>query len=100
MKEENILDNVQARSAELFASLEQLRRDPAVAPFILDVRGAGLMAGVEFASPTPASDVFRFQGAPANLASRVAKRCQENGLFILTTSVYQVRMFSSAFLNI
>jgi 4-aminobutyrate aminotransferase len=78
------------RSAELFTSLEELRRDPTLAPFILDVRGTGLMVGVEFASPTPVSDVFRFQGAPANLASRIAKRCQENGLFILTTSVYQV----------
>lgn len=81
------------RSAELFASLEELRRDRSVAPFILDVRGAGLMVGVEFASPTPASDPFRLQGAPANLASRIAKKCQENGLFILTTSVYQVGVF-------
>lgn len=78
------------RSEELFASLEELRKDSSVSPHILDIRGAGLMVGVEFASPTPSSDLAKSSHAPANMASRVAKRCQENGLFILTTSVYQV----------
>ncbi|KAF8313129.1 hypothetical protein DL93DRAFT_2125940 [Clavulina sp. PMI_390] len=94
MKEEKTLDNVQERSAQLFESLEELRKDSAVAPHILDIRGAGLMVGVEFASPnSPAGDLFTSSSTPANLASRIAKRCQENGLFILTTSVYQVIRF-------
>lgn len=116
MQEEKILDNVQARSVyllpppafrarhllnssrrskELFSSLEELRKDSAVAPHILDIRGAGLMVGVEFAAPGPASDLFKSSSAPANLASRIAKKCQEEGLFILTTSVYQVSLFFS-----
>lgn len=78
-------------SKELFASLKELREDPAVSPYILDVRGAGLMVGLEFASPpTFANDQFARPDAPPMLASRIAKKCQEKGLFILTTSVYQV----------
>lgn len=80
------------RSKELFTSLEELRSDPAVGPHILDIRGVGLMVGVEFASPTPANDPFANPKSPAGLASAIAKKCQENGLFILTTSVYQVRL--------
>lgn len=53
------------------------------------------MVAVEFASPTGTSpnDLFRNPGAPAKLANRVAKRCQENGLMILTTSAYEVIRF-------
>ena len=42
------------------------------------------MVGVEF---TNAPD------APKKLSTRVAKRCQEKGLLILTTSVYEVIRF-------
>jgi 4-aminobutyrate aminotransferase len=63
--------------------------------YILDVRGQGLMVGVEFASPSPLAghDPLALAGAPKGMASRVAKRCQEKGLFILTTSVYEVIRF-------
>lgn len=80
-KEEKILENVQARSKELFAALHELRARPSVSSAILDVRGRGLMVGVEFAK------------TPAKLSSRIAKRCQEKGLLILTTSVYEVIRF-------
>ncbi|KAF8326675.1 acetylornithine aminotransferase [Cantharellus anzutake] len=95
MKEENILDNVNARSKELFVALQALRSDPVVHPFILDIRGRGLMVGVEFAAPPGlmSRDPFANPKAPKNLASRIAARCQENGLFMLTTSVYQVLRF-------
>lgn len=85
-----MLFSLSIRSNELFSSLEELKKDPSIAPHILDIRGAGLMVGVEFASPSPVSDLFKSSSAPANLASRIAKKCQEKGLFILTTSVYQV----------
>ncbi|TFK54465.1 hypothetical protein OE88DRAFT_1676159 [Heliocybe sulcata] len=94
MKEENIQDNVAARSKELFASLAELQKDSEVSSKVLDVRGKGLMVAVEFASPTGhPNDPFLDPSAPANLAKRVAKRCQEKGLFILTTSVYEVIRF-------
>jgi 4-aminobutyrate aminotransferase len=83
------------RSRELITSLNQLRSRADIGPHILDVRGLGLMIAVEFASPSPVStyDPNTLAGAPKNLASRVAKRCLENGMLILTTSVYEVVRF-------
>lgn len=112
-KEENILENVNARyvsatifntlsltkdtfssSKELFSYLEPLRSNPAV----LDIRGQGLMVAVEFASPTGTSphDPLRNPNVPAKLSTRVAKRCQQKGMFILTTSAYEVVRFIPA----
>ncbi|KAF9784332.1 acetylornithine aminotransferase [Thelephora terrestris] len=95
MKEERVLENVQQRSHELIGSLNQLRSRADVGPYILDVRGLGLMIGVEFASPSPISvyDPNTLAGAPKSLASRVAKRCLEKGVLILTTSIYEVVRF-------
>ncbi|KAH0585726.1 hypothetical protein J132_04287 [Termitomyces sp. J132] len=95
-KEEKILANVQARSKELFARLETLRADPAVAPYILDVRGTGLMASVEFTSPSgPGADFdpLTKKDSPKNFASRVSKECLARGMIILTTSAYEVVRF-------
>ena len=89
------------RSTELFSALNALRTDPKLAAAILDVRGQGLMVAVEFASPTGTGpyDSFRNPSVPEKLASRVAKKCVEKGLLILTTSVYEVIRFIPA-LNI
>ncbi|KAG6856248.1 hypothetical protein H0H87_006107 [Tephrocybe sp. NHM501043] len=95
-KEENILANVNARSKELFALLEALRADPAVAPYILDVRGTGLMVAVEFTSPSGPGAQFdpnHKPDSPKGLASRVGKACLYRGLLILTTSAYEVVRF-------
>ncbi|OBZ70836.1 hypothetical protein A0H81_09059 [Grifola frondosa] len=75
MKEENILANVNARSEELFASLNALRSNPKIAPTILDVRGKGLMVGVEFASPTGTGpyDPFANPAVPAKLATALRR---------------------------
>lgn len=82
-------------SRELIGSLNQLRSRKDVGPYILDVRGLGLMIAVEFASPSPMSiyDPTTLAGAPKSLASRVTKRCLEKGMLILTTSVYEVVRF-------
>ncbi|KAK7687005.1 hypothetical protein QCA50_009504 [Cerrena zonata] len=100
-KEEKILDNVNARSQELFSSLRALQASTSTKGLIADVRGQGLMAAVEFASPKGSSphDSFINPSAPEKLSSRVAKRCQEKGMLILTTSVYEVIRFIPA-LNI
>lgn len=52
------------------------------------------MVAVEFAqaSGSPHDPNLRPE-APKNLASRVAKRCIEKGMYILTTSVYEVIRF-------
>ncbi|CAA7265717.1 unnamed protein product [Cyclocybe aegerita] len=112
MHEENVMENVQARSTELFSALNALKYDPALNPHILDVRGRGLMVGVEFASPDVSTHHFSSHSAaslpnisasatphakhsshPANMASRVARKCIEKGMLILTTSVYEVIRF-------
>ncbi|KAG6863689.1 hypothetical protein C0991_004099 [Blastosporella zonata] len=94
--EENILSNVQARSIDLFDALEELRADPAIAPYILDVRGTGLMAAVEFTSPcSPGAqyDPTAKADSPKSLAWRVSQACFAKGLLILTTSAYEVIRF-------
>ncbi|KAF7291967.1 Acetylornithine aminotransferase [Mycena indigotica] len=90
MNEENILANVNARSVELFDALNGLKA--AYPEHIVDVRGRGLMVAVEFASPTDTVVGPRPQ-LPKGLAARVAKKCIEKGMIILTTSVYEVVRF-------
>lgn len=52
------------------------------------------MVAVEFASPSyPSGDPALNQSAPKGLAARVARRCMEQGLLILTTSIYEVVRF-------
>ncbi|KIK61516.1 hypothetical protein GYMLUDRAFT_43075 [Collybiopsis luxurians FD-317 M1] len=97
-REEKILDNVQARSKQLFAALDGLKDDQTLAPYILDVRGSGLMVAMEFASseaPGAAFDPSTPKGLSVKkgMASRVAKKCIEKGMLLLTTSVYEVVRF-------
>jgi 4-aminobutyrate aminotransferase len=58
------------------------------------------MIGVEFATPvstlsasTGVQDIAVVKGAPEKMASRVATKCIEKGMLILTTSVYEVIRF-------
>ena len=52
------------------------------------------MVAIEFSSPFySVHDPVLNRSAPKNLASRVAKRCIEKGLLLLTTSVYEVIRF-------
>ncbi|KAI8823698.1 pyridoxal phosphate-dependent transferase [Fimicolochytrium jonesii] len=82
MHEEKILENVAARGAQLRAGLESLRTSPTLAPLIGDIRGRGLMVGLEF-SPE----------APAGISARVQKACLDRGLLVLTTSVFETLRF-------
>ncbi|KAJ6451695.1 acetylornithine aminotransferase [Mycena vitilis] len=93
MHEEKILDNVNARSAELFDSLNAIKS--AHPKHVLDVRGRGLMVAVEFATPAGPGAERDAVAAPVakSMASRVTKRCIEKGMLILTTSVYEVVRF-------
>ncbi|EJD02937.1 acetylornithine aminotransferase [Fomitiporia mediterranea MF3/22] len=94
MKEESVLENAQQRSKELVSSLNELRANSTLGKHILDIRGLGLMIGVEFASPsTLPGDIGYRADTPKDMASRVAKRCIEKGMYILTTSIYQVVRF-------
>jgi diaminobutyrate-2-oxoglutarate transaminase len=68
MREEGLHDNAAERGAELVSGLRALR-----SPFVREVRGVGLMIGLEFADPET--------GAPATaFAKRVRAGCFERGL--------------------
>ncbi|KAJ7240536.1 acetylornithine aminotransferase [Mycena rebaudengoi] len=94
IKEENILQNVNDRSIELFKALTAIQK--AHPKHILDVRGRGLMVAVEFATPDgPGAqhDPAASSAVPKSMSTRVMKRCIEKGMLILTTSVYEVVRF-------
>lgn len=81
-------------SSELFSALKSLQSNSSTKGTIVDIRGQGLMVGVEFASPTsPTNDVVHNPSAPKSLASRISKRCLEKGMLLLTTSIFEVVRF-------
>lgn len=91
-KEEDIIQNVKLRSAELFNMLSGLKQSQEGMKLIADVRGLGLMVGVEFKSSNlaiPAEKEVNFKGVGA----KIHKKCIEKGLLILTTSIYDVIRF-------
>ena len=89
------------------AGLAELQHSSETGHLFADVRGLGLMIGVEFASPKPAfgqklpkgantsdnAHIASKKTAATKLASRVASKCMEKGMFILTTSVYETIRF-------
>ncbi|KZO95526.1 hypothetical protein CALVIDRAFT_564579 [Calocera viscosa TUFC12733] len=97
IQEEGVLANVAARSTELVSALKELQASPALNGLITDVRGLGLMIGVEFSSPAPhvPGDIPQnvLSTAPVNAAARIAQKCVDKGMLILTTSVYEVIRF-------
>ncbi len=73
IREEGLLENAQRSGAWL---MEQLRELQDEFPIMGDVRGLGLMIGVEFTNP---------DGSPAtDLAKAVGKGCQKHHLLLLT----------------
>jgi 4-aminobutyrate aminotransferase len=79
--EENVLANTRARGKQFVAGLQRLK-DSGKYP-ILDIRGLGLMIGIEFDN----------QKVPYGTASKVASACLDHGMMILTTSVYETLRF-------
>ena len=79
-KDEKILDNVNARGAELKNMLQELRKDPKAGKLIFDVRGLGLMLALEC---TPGK----------GYASKIQAKCMERDMLVLTTSIYDTIRF-------
>lgn len=109
-QEEKILDNVSARSAELFTFLENLKTNSPAGHLIEDIRGRGLMVGLQFKRSTISGDSnhtaanedrrWLVDGSKQDqLAPKISKRCAEKGMLILSTSVFDVMRFIPA-LNI
>ncbi|KAI7857877.1 pyridoxal phosphate-dependent transferase [Circinella umbellata] len=76
-EEENIIENVNARSEQFFNAFRA--KIPALLPegITADIRGLGLMIGIEFLN------------APAGSASKVASEAFKLDTLVLTTSIYE-----------
>ncbi|KAL8752483.1 MAG: hypothetical protein Q9184_005717 [Pyrenodesmia sp. 2 TL-2023] len=79
-QEERILDNVNARGAELRAMLDAAKADANTRRIIHDVRGLGLMLAME-CSPGH------------GYASKIQAKCMTKDLLVLTTSIYDTIRF-------
>lgn len=96
-REENVLDNVAARSKQLFGFLEKLQKSGSKAgSLIQDIRGRGLMVGVQFHDSdviAKSHNVAAAKGAPAQIAPRVVQECVKRNMLLLSTSVFDVLRF-------
>lgn len=79
-KDEKILENVNARGAELKGMLEAARDDAKTAKIVYDVRGLGLMLALEC---TPGK----------GYAAKIQAKCIEKDMLVLTTSIYDTLRF-------
>jgi len=78
-REENIIENVNIQSAKIFKGLKSLQAE--FPEQIIDVRGKGLMVGLEFSG--------KFSG----IAGKVTKECEKRNLIIMGMSVYEAIRF-------
>ncbi|CAO1635573.1 unnamed protein product [Parajaminaea phylloscopi] len=102
-EKERVLDNVAARSQQLFAFLEDLKSSSPAGNLIEDIRGRGLMVGLQFKRGPISGDSnhaatrgldWVVDGAKREqLAPKISKRCAEKGMLILSTSVFDVMRF-------
>ncbi|KAL7420401.1 hypothetical protein Q5752_005371 [Cryptotrichosporon argae] len=91
-----VLENVAARSAQLFAGLRALQASPKTAHLIADVRGRGLMVAIEFRSPAdPLTTAGLPEGTavPDKIGKRVQEKCLDRGVMLLTTSCFDTIRF-------
>ncbi|WP_407669649.1 diaminobutyrate--2-oxoglutarate transaminase [Paenibacillus kobensis] len=79
IKQHNVLDNVKLRSGQFFERLGRLKEKFAE---VGDVRGRGLMIGVEMVNPNGRKDKLGHYEASGELAAFVQERCFKNGLII------------------
>lgn len=79
-QEEKILENVNARGAELRATLEVAQSSSSTAHMIYDVRGLGLMLALECT-------------AGKGYAAKIQAKCMEKDMLVLTTSIYDTLRF-------
>lgn len=79
--EENVLENTRTRGVQLRAGLNKLKASGKYP--ILDVRGLGLMIGIEFDPAATSRDT----------ANRISAACLDHGMMLLTTSIYETLRF-------
>jgi 4-aminobutyrate aminotransferase len=96
--EEKILDNVAARSKQLFSFLHDLKSSGTKAGSVIeDVRGSGLMVGVQFANPElqreSSNTASQHAQSQPQYAPRVVQECIKRDMLLLSTSVFDVLRF-------
>jgi 4-aminobutyrate aminotransferase len=97
-REENILDNVAARSKQIFDFLHELKSSGTKAGNLIeDVRGSGLMVGVQFANvelqSTSSNTAAQDAKAQPQIAPQVVQECLKRDMLLLSTSVFDVLRF-------
>ncbi|KDN46108.1 hypothetical protein K437DRAFT_223842 [Tilletiaria anomala UBC 951] len=109
-EQDKILDNVAARSKQMFDFLHQLQQSGSKAgKYIQDIRGLGLMVGLQFSQdqgasssslPAASSDstaalyLFEVDGTKhAQLAPQVVQECLKRDMLLLSTSTQDVIRF-------
>jgi 4-aminobutyrate aminotransferase len=97
-REENILDNVAARSKQIFSFLNDLKSSGTKAGNLIeDVRGRGLMVGVQFANPElqrdSANTASKNAQSQGQLAPKIVQECIKRDMLLLSTSVFDVLRF-------
>jgi 4-aminobutyrate aminotransferase len=97
-REEKILDNVAARSEQIFSFLRDLKASGTKAGNLIeDIRGSGLMVGVQFANPELQRDssniASREAQAQPQIAPKIVQECVKRDMLLLSTSVFDVLRF-------
>jgi 4-aminobutyrate aminotransferase len=96
--EEKIPDNVAARSKQLFSFLHDLKSSGTKAGNLIeDIRGRGLMVGVQFSNPALQRDSSNTATMNASsqpqLAPNIVQECIKRDMLLLSTSVFDVLRF-------
>lgn len=96
--DEKILDNVAARSKQIFSFLRDLKSSGTKAGNLIeDIRGSGLMVGVQFANPALQRDSSNTASRDAQtqpqLAPKIVQECIKRDMLLLSTSVFDVLRF-------
>lgn len=96
--EEKILDNVAARSKQIFSFLRDLKASGTKAGNLIeDIRGSGLMVGVQFANPALQRDssntASRHSQSQPQIAPKIVQECVKRDMLLLSTSVFDVLRF-------
>ncbi|KAF1830566.1 4-aminobutyrate aminotransferas-like protein [Decorospora gaudefroyi] len=93
-RDEKVLENVAERSHQLFSFLNELKASGSKAgSWIEDVRGRGLMVGVQFADPNLELESGNGAAGPVLLAPKIVKECVERNMLLLSTSIFDVLRF-------
>ncbi|KAF1915265.1 4-aminobutyrate aminotransferas-like protein [Ampelomyces quisqualis] len=97
-RDEKILDNVAARSKQIFGFLHDLKASGTKAGNLIeDVRGSGLMVGVQFANTElqrgSANSAAMHAEIQPQIAPKVVQECVKRDMLLLSTSVFDVLRF-------